>query len=910
MSAPQVEQKRRARQLGRKAVVSSRRRRTPSPQRNTEDSSRVFPVRETSLLTHRMRRSRPSPRRKAEEPRAQPRGPNVRLTSPWRLTPSGQRTVKGKPRSLLFGETTPPVAPLLRKTSLPRPKAKKIPQGRTPGSNARRRSPALHRTPSPRRNGGRKPRLFPLDQAARQATPIRRETSPRSKAEKVRAVTIVSTAQPASLIRRASPRPKAEVKPGLSSNCPTKEGNSLSTEPRRPNPVEERSRGQTEQSQIRVCSDLQRAHEKHPGLDAASKTSSGVTLSAKSKAEEHMKLVQMVKKKKPEYTEQEIRLRLDNLRRSHGGSQAGTKTGSGHSQGTLWTGAGLLPAATVSQASKPTPPPDYDPGTSLHKVPPGATAQDASRSRTTRKIGRSKSVSGLHEAQKRPPASDSGATGVEKTVDSLQPPTGAQEREDENGGAETVQGMGLTKTKIRRSQVGADAVEQVRVATGSDNMAPAGTTAPKQDTIAPPDEHRVAIAQEFDMCPITEALEDPEVTGGGGLTKCMTTRSRGRLESVLEGWSSALTHGNKEARFVILALGALVFVVILAAVTILLTRQGLSIQEEKLCHTRDCLAHASLLLHAVNMSIDPCEDLYGHVCSRWVPDRMYRDHVMSTLDEVRFAWYRQFNTTLDRGTLMLPVGRKVRAMYDSCMASEPQYGESVTAFMGLLHQYGLRWPAASESNVTALGVLIALDVDLRAAFWFTVREHKLISSRVVLISPSPFIATFLKHHLSVKASGNYIHYWKHFESVIYNNSRPPTSDDEIKRTADMEADILTRLYSAYNAQPKSALQFPLGEIERYTQPLTSAQWIEALNAKIELDRALSSSDRVITDDLRYLQAIGGIFANYSNEQILRHLAWHVIQQYATVTSYRLLNARLRKLREVRGVPSHLLCQRR
>ncbi|XP_070392638.1 neprilysin-like [Dermacentor albipictus] len=271
---------------------------------------------------------------------------------------------------------------------------------------------------------------------------------------------------------------------------------------------------------------------------------------------------------------------------------------------------------------------------------------------------------------------------------------------------------------------------------------------------------------------------------------------------------------------------------------------------------------------------------------------MHRDHAKSTLDEVRFPWYKGFNTTLTHGTLVLHVGKKVRAMYDTCMASGPIFGESVVELMDLLHHYGLRWPGPPESHETALSVLIALDVDLQAAIWLVVRTRKLGWMRAVIISPSPFIMVFLKHHLSVMPSGKYRKYWRDFESAVLNTSGTPASDEDIAKAAAMEASILTWLANAYNTLSKSSAVFYFGQIDLHTQPLSSEDWIKELNAKKELDSALTSSDKVITDDVRYLQAIGSIFANYSNQDLLCHLAWHFIQQFAAVASYSLLHARL------------------
>ncbi|KAH7986281.1 hypothetical protein HPB49_026043 [Dermacentor silvarum] len=308
---------------------------------------------------------------------------------------------------------------------------------------------------------------------------------------------------------------------------------------------------------------------------------------------------------------------------------------------------------------------------------------------------------------------------------------------------------------VRRPIDGAGTSQEVGVIIGSGQMAPADTAASNRNAMASHDKLPEATeVKERDLCPagtLDEGLEDPEGYPSCGYpTKGVTTPTRGRLESVLDGRSSLLTQTmaqfkkitqfKKRSMDVAVAAVALVTVALVAA-GILLTRQELGISGKKLCHTKDCLTHANLLLRAINTSIDPCEDLYGHVCSRWLPDSRYRDHAKSTLDEMMFAWYEGFNTTLSHGTLVLPVGKKVRAMYDTCMASEPIFGESVAALIDLLHQYGLRWPEASESNVTALGVLIALDVDFQAPFCYRLLRARFGSRERIAFYRPVFCAT-------------------------------------------------------------------------------------------------------------------------------------------------------------------------
>ncbi|KAH7967817.1 hypothetical protein HPB52_002626 [Rhipicephalus sanguineus] len=83
-----------------------------------------------------------------------------------------------------------------------------------------------------------------------------------------------------------------------------------------------RFRRAAEQLPPPVCGELKPGRQiqvSAQGLDVEPKPSSQVASRAKKKAEQQMtKLVQMVKKNKPEYTEQEIRVRLNDLRPSQG----------------------------------------------------------------------------------------------------------------------------------------------------------------------------------------------------------------------------------------------------------------------------------------------------------------------------------------------------------------------------------------------------------------------------------------------------------------------------------------------------------------------------------------------------------------------------------------------------------------
>ncbi|KAH7982579.1 hypothetical protein HPB52_005768 [Rhipicephalus sanguineus] len=231
----------------------------------------------------------PPPRRVKEvRNNEQPAGTNTaegssqlpRPRLPQRQTSPRRPRVEEKPRLLSSGQTARPDPPHRGGMQAPRHRAEK--RRTSPARpTVQPLSPRRCRTPSPRRKTWVKPRALRFGQMAWLAPPMRGGTPPRPKAEeKSRALTIGLKAQ--TLLRKSD-----------------------------------------EQPSLPVCDELKPGHRNRVStqrLDVESKPSGQVASRVKSKAEQQMaKLVQMVKRNKPEYTEQEIRMHLDDLRRSQGG---------------------------------------------------------------------------------------------------------------------------------------------------------------------------------------------------------------------------------------------------------------------------------------------------------------------------------------------------------------------------------------------------------------------------------------------------------------------------------------------------------------------------------------------------------------------------------------------------------------
>ncbi|KAH6948274.1 hypothetical protein HPB50_023328 [Hyalomma asiaticum] len=233
-----------------------------------------------------------------------------------RPKPSGLPLKSISPSSQLKEEPKTCALPLKSMPPSPRGKENLMPRVLPRKSMPRPRPLPRQRSPSPRPKRGGKPRAHAAGMVL-PALPQRRSVSPPvRKAEGNTRTPPVGPVYKSQSTKRPgappNPRPTSEESPHALTKVPTS----------RPTPLVDGKIVSAKQSPVPVCHQVP-GHKKQVAaarLDAESTPSSKVEPPAKSRAEQYMsRLVQMVKSNKPGYTEQEIRWRLDNLRRAQGG---------------------------------------------------------------------------------------------------------------------------------------------------------------------------------------------------------------------------------------------------------------------------------------------------------------------------------------------------------------------------------------------------------------------------------------------------------------------------------------------------------------------------------------------------------------------------------------------------------------
>ncbi|KAL3195638.1 hypothetical protein MRX96_001771 [Rhipicephalus microplus] len=114
------------------------------------------------------------------------------------------------------------------------------------------------------------------------------------------------------------------------------------------------------------------------------------------------------------------------------------------------------------------------------------------------------------------------------------------------------------------------------------------------------------------------------------------------------------------------------------------------------CETKGCEAHRYQISHQLDKSIDPCDDFSAYVCARWKPRKEFQLS-RSQLSDMFLSWLYKLPETLAKGVVHFPVGKKVAAIFDSCMT---ETGSHVPVMREFMRDRDILWPDDPEEPVT------------------------------------------------------------------------------------------------------------------------------------------------------------------------------------------------------------------
>ncbi|XP_075723966.1 endothelin-converting enzyme 1-like [Rhipicephalus microplus] len=298
------------------------------------------------------------------------------------------------------------------------------------------------------------------------------------------------------------------------------------------------------------------------------------------------------------------------------------------------------------------------------------------------------------------------------------------------------------------------------------------------------------------------------------------------------------------------------------------------------CETKGCEAHRYQISHQLDKSIDPCDDFSAYVCARWKPRKEFQLS-RSQLSDMFLSWLYKLPETLAKGVVHFPVGKKVAAIFDSCMT---ETGSHVPVMREFMRDRDILWPDDPEEPVTPAKPLFDLSFNWNVHLWFTLRIIPATSeekSRRVFFAPNYLMALWKALINEIPKTYFESVYAQLFEIFSSNKSSEPDTKDA-SRTHDVLTYIFNKLLPSCPCEPRIQASLNLTEFENMTSYFFGRHTINLLNAVTRINPPVTMNETVLISDIFQFLRMKNIIDEVDDKTLLRHLSWLFLQGYAAV----------------------------
>ncbi|KAH7941672.1 hypothetical protein HPB49_015986 [Dermacentor silvarum] len=286
-------------------------------------------------------------------------------------------------------------------------------------------------------------------------------------------------------------------------------------------------------------------------------------------------------------------------------------------------------------------------------------------------------------------------------------------------------------------------------------------------------------------------------------------------------------------------------------------------------HPIKCFDLGRELEASIDASVDPCSDMYDHVCGRWSEQYPGKRHQFALLNErLRFVLFRAAEESRDQKN----AAEKAGLALTSCMRVWSNGDvDNAGSISDVLNRRGLTWPATTN---------VALRDVFRQLVAFTLKD---------VIS----VFLTLKVFTHLKAQDRYTFEIKYPELVMepildpeelqtcirtYNSSVDVTG--LAMQIINLELDYATSMAvnSAYDYSPK---YHKFGDIDAmYNSSIVSSDWwMDAINEHLPSDAAIGSESVFLLYDEFALSSVIDILSAYSDRtmNLQNFIGWKIVR---------------------------------
>ncbi|XP_065296642.1 endothelin-converting enzyme 2-like isoform X2 [Dermacentor albipictus] len=303
-------------------------------------------------------------------------------------------------------------------------------------------------------------------------------------------------------------------------------------------------------------------------------------------------------------------------------------------------------------------------------------------------------------------------------------------------------------------------------------------------------------------------------------------------------------------------------------------------QRQSSCPTADCEHHRNHIEDQLDKDVNPCDDFSAHVCGRWRPREGFLLS-RSQLSDMFLSWLYKLPVTLEKGVIHFPVGKKVTAMFNSCIR---QTGSHVPIMKDFMHAHGIFWPEEPDKPVVPAKTLFDLSFNWNAHLWFSVKILPTIPNKTprrIFFEPNEIMLLWKDVIKQIPEA--------HFHDVfngLYKIFSQKTNDtpevEKISQTYKMLVDVFDTLVPSCPCKARIPKLFALRDIDSISPFPLGNQLVNMLNAVMGIDPPITMDDLVLVSDLSHFTNTLNLIKKVDAKALLRHLSWLFAQAYAPV----------------------------
>ncbi|XP_054922330.1 membrane metallo-endopeptidase-like 1 [Dermacentor andersoni] len=372
------------------------------------------------------------------------------------------------------------------------------------------------------------------------------------------------------------------------------------------------------------------------------------------------------------------------------------------------------------------------------------------------------------------------------------------------------------------------------------------------------------ITQQESLKPLNTILEDRMTPGS-----CTDTTARTRGHVAPPGYQPV--HG-------VVLLAVVLCVVLVVIITYLRPRTAQDVKG--LCRTPSCYAYWDRLRNQLDESIDPCDNFTAYVCGKWKPERRFGALSQSSFSEMAMWWRTNFRDIVRKASIELPVGRKVVAMFESCMT---QMRSDVPTFLLFMRVHGLAFPGEAKER-PPLEVLFDLAFNWNINLWFklqllpgTIDDPR----RRILITTNEFLTYWLAMLGQVPAN-KFAALYNAMVRIFGGDEANLVTEEKVKKIYEIMLFIVNKLVRAGTRMARFPAVFAVRNLTSYTKLVTAEHVHDVIKKTLRIDPPFSIDELLLFNDIALLHAMLGIISAYNDTTLLRHLSCLFVYAYGAV----------------------------